>query len=46
VMSRLLLGSSLTGTVFGGLSWWLTLHYLQPKRTGNRNPQRRERGQR
>jgi uncharacterized protein (DUF2062 family) len=46
VMSRLLLGSSLTGTVFGGLGWWLTLYCLQPQRNRATNPRHRERGRR
>ncbi len=32
VMSRLLLGSTLTGTALSLLSWWFTLRWLQPKR--------------
>ncbi len=44
VMSRLLLGSTLTGTVFGGLSWWFTLNWLQPQRARTTAPRRRERG--
>ena len=46
VMSRLLLGSGLTGAVFGGLSWWLTLHCLKPQRAGSINPRHRKRRRR
>ena len=34
VMSRLLLGSSLTGALLGVLAWRLTLRWLRPKRHG------------
>ena len=34
VMSRLLLGSSLTGALLGVLAWRLTLRWLSPKRDG------------
>ena len=43
VMSRLLLGSGLTGAIFAGLSWWLTLRWLQPQTTGSTSPEHRER---
>ena len=46
VMSRLLLGSTLSGTVLGGLGWWLTLYCLQPQRNRATNPRHRERGRR
>ena len=40
VMSRLLLGSSLTGTVLGILSWWLTLSFLQARSASATTPPR------